>query len=171
MHRFPNILRFIPGVACGLALTLGSAALADPLPPPDPDREKAAVAFTPQRAMRHRDPRSLRDLQDAAGSDGKIVERSLDAETPRIVLQWTGASGRMRASVYSSGDFGATIIPAESGAPIVLNNFGAFVCAQCAAPVSACGRRPSWIPHDLHWDNFDCRCALTGPQSVKAGAC
>jgi len=171
LWRCLSLPRLSAGAACGFALVLAAAPLADPFPQPDPDRKQTAVAFTAQWAMRHRDLGSLRDLQHAAGSEGKIVERLLDAETPRVVYQWTGASGRMRANVYASGNFGATIVPGDGGAPIVLNNFGAFVCAQCAPPVSACGRRPSRIPHDLHWDNFDCRCTLTGPQSVKDGAC
>ena len=72
----------------------------------------------------------------------------------------------MRAFLYPDGSFAAVVSPAGSGGEIVLNSFGAFVCPTCKPPVDACGHRPSWVPHDLHWDVFDCLQTLTGPQSL-----
>jgi len=51
----------------------------------------------------------------------------------------------------------------------VLNSFGAFSCRICSPPVNACGQRPSWVPHDVHWDIFDCPRTITGPQDMPAG--
>jgi hypothetical protein len=165
-------------LALGLALVLQTwaGAHADPWPPIDPDQETTDVVFTSAWAMQHRDARSLIQLQDVAGAKGKIVEYLLKADPPRVVFRWNsvapdGSKSQLKATVFASGDFGATVSPADGGEAIVLNSYGAFVCRQCTPPVSACGHRPSWIPRDLHWDNFDCRCTLTGPQSVQDAEC
>lgn len=153
-----------------------ATARTDEWPPHDPEQETTAIPFTANWAAKLRDVRTFVQLQDAAGAKGKIIESLVGAETPSVAFHWSsvapdGRRAQMRARLFSTGDFSATISPIEDGETIVLNNFGAFVCTQCSPPVSACGRRPSWIPHDLHWDNFDCRCTLTGPQSVRDGHC
>jgi hypothetical protein len=163
-------------LALAIQMSAIALAVAAGWPPIDPNEEATAVVFTRDWATTVRDTRTLRQLQNAAGAGGKIVERNLGAEAPYVVFQWIsvapdGRKARMRANVFSTGDFGATILPIEQGDEIALNNFGAFVCRQCSPPIDACGRRPSWSPHDLHWDNFDCRCSLTGPQGAKAGQC
>jgi hypothetical protein len=167
--------RFLALASTAALLIAGGAACAAPWPPPDPDEAATSVAFTSAWAIGLRTLQSFDQLQAAAGAKGKIVESRLTAETPSVVFEWRsvapdGAKSSMRATLFRTGDYGVTITPAV-GDEIVANNFGAFVCRQCAPPVSACGRRPSWIAHDLHWDNFDCRCTLTGPQSVAAAAC
>jgi hypothetical protein len=163
-------------LALAIQMSAIALAIAAQWPPIDPDEETTAVVFTRDWAMTVRDARTFRQLQNAAGARGKIVESNLGAETPYVVFQWIsvapdGRKAQMRTNVFSTGDFGATILPIEQDGEIALNNFGAFVCRQCSPPIDACGRRPSWAPHDLHWDNFDCRCSLTGPQSVKGGPC
>ena len=123
--------------------------------------------------MRLRDAKSFGELQRAAGAGGAISEIRRDGDAPHAVFAWTGAGqgGRMRALLYRDGAFAAIITPPGAKGDIVLNSFGASICPGCAPPVNSCGRRPSWVPHDLHWDVFDCGCTLTGPQSLAAGAC
>jgi hypothetical protein len=142
-------------------------------PPADPGEAQAKVALDANFATRLRDIKRFRELQDAAGARGKITDSVLDGDAPHVVYQWSGAgdAGKMRALVYRDGDFGAIITPPGGAAEIVLNDFGAFVCASCTPPVNSCGHRPSWVPHDLHWDTFDCGCTLTGPQSLNKSRC
>ena len=155
----------------GLAPMLAVAAEA--WPPADPGEAAAKVALDSSFALRLREIKSFRELQDAAGARGQITDQVLDGDAPHVVYSWTGAGqgGRMRALVYHDGDFGAIITPPGGEAEIVLNNFGAFICASCSPPVNSCGHRPSWVPHDLHWDVFDCGCTLTGPQSLNSSRC
>ncbi len=169
----------VPLPFAGLAL-LGLIGLAPRLtaaeeawPPPDPGEPMAKVALDASFAMRLRDARGFRELQDAAGTGGKITDVALDGDAPHVTYSWTGigGSGRMRVLVYRGGDFGAIIMPPDGREEIVLNNFGAFVCPSCSPPVNSCGHRPSWVPHDLHWDIFDCGCTLTGPQTLSSGRC
>ena len=75
----------------------------------------------------------------------------------------------MRAFLYEDGGFAAIIAPAGDDREIILNNAGAFICAACVPPVNACGSRPSWVPHDVHFDDFDCPLTLTGPQNLDRG--
>jgi hypothetical protein len=154
-------------LASALALALGgapSASKAADWPPVDPRDGRAAVAFTSAWAARLRGVRAFAEVQEAAGARGAIVSLEGSGETSRAVYGWTGADNTgMRAYVYQDGGF--AIVVATAGGAIVLNGFGAFVCPGCSSPVAACGSRPSWIPHDLHWDNFDCAHTLTGPQS------
>ncbi len=159
-------------VLAPLMLAAGPAP-ADGWPPPDPGEGVAKVSFTTAFAQGLRAARSLAALQEAAGARGRIVAVIGAGDAPHLVYEWKGAggSGTMTAFVYRTGDFGVTIALSGRSEPIVLNNFGAFVCAVCSPPVNACGHRPSWVPHDLHWDTFDCRCTLTGPQSLHAGVC
>jgi hypothetical protein len=152
-----------------------ASALSADWPPVDPGEPTARVEFTPPWALtlRRIGIRDLRQLQDAAGARGKIVETVLDGEAPHVTYGWNGAGGRgrMRVLLYESGGFAAIITPAGASGEIVLNSFDAFICGSCAPPVNACGHRPSWVPHDLHWDVFDCGCTLTGPQSLHSGRC
>ncbi|WP_158813205.1 hypothetical protein [Methylocapsa sp. S129] len=136
-------------------------------PPVDPGEPRARVALTAEWVAGLRGLRSFQGLQDAIGARGRIIAFETKSETPRVVYSWTGAaqSGRMRAFVYRDGGF-AAVVTLKGGGEAVLNNFGAFVCPICAPPVDACGERPSWVPHDLHWDNFDCAHTITGPQSL-----
>lgn len=154
-------------------LLLALPLRADEWPPADPREPMATVAFTPVWASTLRDITTFRQLQAAAGAQGQIAAVVRDGDSPHVEFSWTGANaqGRMRALFYQGGDFGVIITPSGGGNDIILNNFGAFICAACSPPVNACGHRPSWVPHDLHWDVFDCGCTLTGPQSLHAGAC
>jgi hypothetical protein len=134
----------------------------------------AKVALDEAFALSLREAKGFAELQAAAGSRGHTTEVALEGDAPHIVYAWTGANGKgaMRVFVYEGGnDFGAIITPPGKTSPIVLNNFGAFICPSCSPPVNSCGHRPSWVPHDLHWDVFDCGCTLTGPQSLRAGSC
>jgi hypothetical protein len=163
--------RFV-ALALSPLLAIASASAED-WPPADPGEIVAKVEFTPAWASGLRGIDSLQALQEAAGARGKIADVVLDGDSPHVVYDWTGAGkgGRMRAFLYKSGGFGAIITPAGNAREIVLNSFQAFVCDSCSPPVNACGHRPSWVPHDLHWDVFDCGCTLTGPQSLHAGPC
>ena len=149
------------------ALLTASAASAQDAAP-----ARASVAFTPAFAASLRDARRFEDVTSAAGVPGALVGKSEESDGPHVVYAWTGAGGRgsMRAYLYRSGDFSVVMRP-EGGDDIVMNSFGAFVCPSCSPPVNACGRRPWWVPHDVHWDNFDCGCTLAGPQSVRVGRC
>lgn len=154
-----------------VALATVARAAAGDWPPSDPDQPTSPIDFTKDWAKTIQDIRTFSDLQSAAGAKGKFVQSQLDAEPPYVVFEWIGSAtqgraGRVRVNLFANDDFGVTILPSDGDEAIVLNNSGAFVCRQCAPPIDRCGHRPSWIPHDLHWDNFDCRCTLTGPQSV-----
>jgi hypothetical protein len=190
------VFRFAAFLAC---LILAPAlAQAGDWPPQDPADAAAKVEFTPAFAEKLRGIRNFRQLQDAAGAKGHITDVVLEGDSPHVVYSWTGAKNRsaknrsaknrsaknrsaknrsaknrsrMRALFYENGDFGAVITPAGKAGDIVLNNFAAFVCPSCSPPVNSCGHRPSWVPHDLHWDVFDCGCTLTGPQSLSSGTC
>ena len=151
-----------------LWLLAANPASAADWPPHDPGDEQATVVFDAQWASRVRGIRSFRELQRQAGALGRITSTELPRETQRVVYGWEGSDhrGRLRAFVYQDGSFAAVVSQAEPGGEIVLNSFGAFVCPACTPPVNACGHRPSWVPHDLHWDDFDCLHTLTGPQSL-----
>ncbi len=142
-------------------------------PPADPDAELTPKRMVPSLADEFRDIRTFRQAQDILGSGGKIVERRLDAEQPYVLYRWRMPDDTVEARVrlFKTGDFGGLIVKPGEAAMIVFNNFGARVCASCAPPVNACGRRPSWVPHDVHWDNFDCRCTLTGPNGDQELGC
>jgi hypothetical protein len=137
-------------------------------PPADPGEAQASVTFTAEWASTLRGLQSFDRLQKAAGVRGRIVSVRTQGEAPRVVYGWAGAAdvGRMRAFLYEDKSFAAIIVPGDGTGEIVLNSFGAFVCPMCSPPVNACGLRPSWVPHDLHWDDFDCHRTMTGPQSL-----
>lgn len=169
--------RTVPLLCLTAALLAGTVlpAMADgtePWPPRSSGSGTAAVAITTAWASRLRAVADLAGLEAAAGGPGRL-EAVEQGEAPRAVYGWTGAGGRGHLTVllYRSGGFAAIVDPADARGEIVLNSFGAFVCPACAPPVKACGRRPSWVPHSLHWDVFDCGCTLTGPQSLAGGAC
>ena len=165
-------------IAVALLARLGTACLpssaAPSWPPTDPGEPMAKVALDEAFALSLREAKGFGELQAAAGSHGHLTEVVLDGDAPHVVYAWTGAGGKgaMRVFVYEgSKDFGAIITAPGAAGPIVLNNFGAFICPSCSPPVNSCGHRPSWVPHDLHWDVFDCGCTLTGPQSLRSGSC
>ncbi len=160
-----------PVILC-TALCLGAGlALADIWPPPDPNEGTAAVEITTLWAQGLRKAQGLTDVQRAAGTGGKMEGIETRGSTSRAVFTWTGrdGKGRIRVFDYNSGGFAAIIDPADYSGKIVLNSFGAFDCRHCAPPVNACGRRPSWIPHDVHWDTYDCPRTITGPQDMPGG--
>jgi hypothetical protein len=152
-------------------LLMTPASCAEVWPPPDPNDGIAAVEITTAWAKGLREARALADVQRAAGAGGKIETFETKGSTSRAVFSWVGRNGkgRLRAFVYRSGGFAAIVDPADLPGGISLNSFGAFTCRDCSPPVDACGRRPSWIPHDLHWDNFDCPRTITGPQDMPGG--
>ena len=127
---------------------------------------QAPVEFTAGWAERLRSLHSFSDLQDAIGVRGRLDADERADGTQRNVYRWIGADGRSRLEVfvYPDGAFAGAIASEPSHDVVTFNSFGAYVCAACDPPVKACGRRPSWIPRDLHWDNFDCENTLTGPQ-------
>ena len=163
-------------ISAVLIMTIGLSALAISRarsqaanwPPADPGEAQASVSFTPEWASTLRGLQRFDQLQNAAGARGQIVSIQTQSEMPRVVYNWVdaGHTGHMRAFVYRDEAFAAIITPAEGLGEIVLNSFGAFVCPMCSPPVNACGLRPSWVPHDLHWDDFDCPRTITGPQSL-----
>ena len=126
-------------------------------------------------ALRLRDASSFDALRGIVGSEGEIVERSQIGGRSYVVYRWTDsgspAAGELRVRLYESGDFGGTIGAPGRPARATFNSFGAFLCPSCAPPVDACGRRPSWVDRDLHWDNFDCRCTLLGPAGGPDSPC
>ena len=70
----------------------------------------------------------------------------------------------MRAFLYRGWRLrGHHLALRQSTSEIKFNSFGGFTCPACDPGVIACGHRPSWIPHDVHWDTFDCESTLTGP--------
>src|SRR5262245_40737647 len=152
-------------------LLMAAASPAEVWPAADPNDGTAAVEITTAWAQRLREVRALADVQRAAGAGGKIEALETRGSTSRAVFSWLGRNGkgRLRAFVYRSGGFAAIVDPADLPSEIALNSFGAFTCRDCSPPVDACGRRPSWIPHDLHWDNFDCPRTITGPQDMPGG--
>jgi hypothetical protein len=132
----------------------------------------AAAALTPELAVSLRNARDYASVEAAMGGPGALVGASQDSDGPHVVYAWRDqAGGTARSYLYRSGDFSVVLQPAGLPEEIVLNSFGAFVCPYCSPPVNACGRRPWWVPHDVHWDNFDCGCTLAGPQSVRVGRC
>lgn len=162
--------------AIALLACLVSPAAASELsswPPSDPGQPVAKVAITTAWAGRLREIHSFSDLQKAAGAQGKLVAVDNGGEAPHAVYSWTGSAGRgqMNVFLYRSGDFGIVVRPADRAGEIKMNNFAAFVCPACSPPIHACGLRPSWVPHTVHWDSSDCGCTLTGPQTIRPGAC
>ena len=143
----------------------GSGARAAEWPPADPREQQATAVFDRSWAVGLRDVHDFADLQRAAGTRGRIETYDLNAPFPRVVYDWTGSGGkgRMRAFLYEDGGFAAIISPSQSTSEIKFNSFGGFTCPACDPAVIACGHRPSWIPHDVHWDTFDCESTLTGP--------
>ena len=154
---------------CALATGRARSQMAD-WPPVDPGEVQASVNFTPEWASTLRGLKRFDLLQIAAGARGRIVSVEAQSETTRVIYNWVDAdhSGRMRALLYKDKGFAVIITPADGPGEIVLNSFGAFVCPMCSPPVNACGLRPSWVPHDLHWDDFDCPRTMTGPQSLSS---
>lgn len=144
-----------------------------PWPPRDPGQPQAKPVLSTRWAASLRDLRDFASLQRAAGSAGKLLAIDGDPQLPRAVYGWhgRGGRGRMTAFVYRNGDFAVTIAPVDGSGEITMNNAGAFVCPGCSPPVNACGHRPSWVSHEVHWDAFDCHCTITGPQTIKAGPC
>jgi hypothetical protein len=151
----------------GLATSKAQSQMAE-WPPVDPGEVQASVTFTPEWASTLRGLQRFDQLQSAAGARGHIGSTEIQSETPRVVYNWVDIAhtGRMRAFLYENKAFAVIITPADGLGEIVLNSFGAFVCPMCSPPVNACGLRPSWVPHDLHWDDFDCPRTITGPQSL-----
>jgi hypothetical protein len=120
--------------------------------------------------------RTFQQVQDVLGARGKIVEQLLSEEQPSVSFRWTNLTAstqkrEVRVNLFETGDFGGVVLLGDAANEVVFNNAGAFVCKDCNPPVDACGHRPGWIPHDLHWDNFDCRCTLVGPQNLKHPLC
>ena len=170
--------RPVMGLAGTVILTICTALPAfsselTPWPPRDPGQPDANVAITRALAIALRDIRDFAGLQKAAGAGGKLLSVDANLETPRAIYGWKGLDGRgqMRVFLYRTGDFGVTVIPADRAGEITINNSGAFVCPTCSPPVDACGRRPSWVSHSVHWDGSDCHCTITGPQTLRAGPC
>jgi hypothetical protein len=155
---------------------VGATALATSFLPAishaDPNEGLANVEITASWAKELRAASDLADVRRAAGADGKLDATETKGSISRKVFSWTGRNGkgRLRVFDYSSGGFAAIIDPSDTSGEIVMNSFGAFACLDCLPPVNACGRRPSWIPHDLHWDNFDCPRTITGPQDMPSGS-
>jgi hypothetical protein len=152
-------------------LLMAAASPADVWPPSDPDDGIAAVEITTAWTKELREARALADVQRAAGARGKIESFETKGDTARAVFTWVGrdGKGRLRVLLYRSGGFAAIVDPTDTKGNVVMNSFGAFNCRACSPPVDACGRRPSWIPHDVHWDTFDCPRTITGPQDMPVG--
>lgn len=154
-----------------VTLLVSNAAASEiaPWPPSDPN-DSMAPSVSAAWVTHLRGIRTFGDLQKAIGARGKLVAVDETVEAPHAVYQWTGAAGQgqIRAFLYRSGDFGVVIDPADKAGEIQFNNFGAFVCAACSPPIKACGRRPSWVPHSVHWDTFDCDYTLTGPSKLRS---
>ena len=149
-------------------LLTATASPAEVWPPSDPNQGSAAVEITVALAKQLREARTLADVQRAAGAGGKVDALETKGDTSRAVFSWVGGNGkgRLRVLVYRSGGFAAIVDPTDSPGKVVMNSFGAFTCRDCSPPVNACGRRPSWIPHDVHWDTYDCPRTITGPQDM-----
>ncbi|MCP8937440.1 hypothetical protein NK718_02845 [Alsobacter sp. SYSU M60028] len=130
------------------------------------------VPITPDLALNLRGAGSYASVEAMLRGPGTRIGTSRESDGPHEVRAWRdSAGGTARAYVYDSGDFSIVLRPAGEAQDIVLNSFGAFVCPTCSPPVNACGRRPWWVPHDVHFDNFDCGCTLAGPQSLGVGRC
>jgi hypothetical protein len=152
-------------------LLMAAASPAGDWPPSDPNQGVAAIEITTAWEKGLRDAGTLADVQYAAGARGKIESFETKGDTARVVFSWVGrgGKGRLRVFLYRSGGFAAIAAPADMPDKIVMNSFGAFSCRACSPPIDACGRRPSWIPHDVHWDTFDCPRTITSPQDMPAG--
>jgi hypothetical protein len=118
-----------------------------------PNEEVAAIEFTLEATKALRDLRTFADLQRAVGATGILAGHVASYQR----YHWKGAhdKGDMNAIVFASGDFRA-VVHTNAHQTVTFSNFGEFLCAACTPPVNACGRRPSWISADLHWDNWDC---------------
>jgi hypothetical protein len=164
---------------CRLAVVIAAlivakiAFAAEAWPPADPGAEVTQTRIEPSLADAFRDVRTFKQAQDILGWGGKIIERRLKADQPYVVYHWRMPQDAAEARVwlFETGDFGGLIVKPDAAPMIVFNNFVAFVSTTCSPPVSACGRRPSWVPPDVHWDNFDCRCTLTGPNGAPELGC
>jgi hypothetical protein len=158
------VLFFLSMAPCGLI----PSALAT-----DPPLPRATSDISPAFATALREARHFSDVEAAAGGPGALVGHSDESDGPHDVFAWTGRDGKgsMRAYRFATGGFSVVLRPAGETTDLIVNSFGGFVCPTCLPPVSACGRRPSWVPHDVHFDTFDCGCTLAGPQSLNIGRC
>jgi hypothetical protein len=158
-------------VALAMLLPTATSSWAEIWPPADPNQGTAVIEITTAWASGLRAVQALADVQRALGAGGKIEAVESKGSASRAVFSWIGRNGkgRLRIFAYRSGGFSAIVDPADSPNEIVLNSFGAFSCRICSPPVNACGQRPSWVPHDVHWDIFDCPRTITGPQDMPAG--
>ncbi|PRH86683.1 hypothetical protein C5L14_15340 [Labrys okinawensis] len=170
--------RLVTGLAGTIILAIWPALSAVsselvPWPPHDPGQPEASIAITKEWITSLREIHDFAGLQKAAGSGGRLLAVEADPETPRAIYGWKGLDGRgqMKVFLYRTGDFGIAASPADGAGEITLNNAGAFVCPTCSPPVHACGRRPSWVSHSVHWDGSDCHCTITGPQTIRPGPC
>jgi hypothetical protein len=155
-----------------MVLFLLLCILAAPARADDPPASLSAAPLTPALASALRDLRTPSEVEAALGGPGAVVGSSEESDGPHVIHAWRdSAGGKLRLFLFRSGDFSLVMRPAAAQDDIVMNSFGAFVCPTCSPPVNACGRRPWWVPHDVHWDNFDCGCTLAGPQSVRVGRC
>ena len=136
-----------------VAASLGPAASqsTQPWPPDDPDEHVTSTPFSVAWAKKLRGFRSLSELQDAAGSKGRISSkrRLTDAEHPSVTFHWrsqptpNGRPGWMIAEVYADGAVGADIITNDD-IDITINTFGALICKKCSPAINALGKTPSW---------------------------
>ena len=165
-----SMLRIASMLTCLVLAGTGARSIAADWPPADPGEPVTKLAIDAGMAQKLRGLHSFSELQTATGARGQVSEVVRDGDAPHAVYDWTSAAngGRIRVFLYETGDFSAALTPPGQTDEIVLNNFEAFLCASCAPPVTACGHRPSWVPHDLHWDVYDCARTLTGPQSVHS---
>jgi hypothetical protein len=168
-RKIRRLLHHLPTIAVSIFL-LATSSTAQDWPPHDSGEGHVAVEINTAWARQLRGLATFTDLQRVAGAKGRLESVEASA-SPRALYSWTGMEGKgmMRVFRYQSDAFGAVVSPSDMAGDIVINGFGAFVCPACSPPVNACGGRPSWVPHEVHWDTFDCHLTLTGPQGPGPG--
>ena len=122
-----------------------------PWPPTNPDEQVTKTPFTVAWAKKVRGFQNLAELQEAAGSKGRVSSTRGMANTkhPSVTFHWrsqptpNARPGWMIAEVYADDAVGADIITNDD-LNIIINTFGAFICEKCSPPVNALGMTPTW---------------------------
>ena len=120
---------------------LSGVSKADTWPPSDPGEYVTEKDFTLAWAKSLRGFHTLAELQQAAGSKGKISGRSLEGDDPTVEFHWRSEPlkkanvGYMLATVRANGNIGVTITTTNDEL-VILNTKGAFICERCNPPIS-----------------------------------
>jgi hypothetical protein len=124
-------VRIPPPAVALLAVLVSGRALAADWPPADANEYSTEVDFSLAFAKRLRGFKSLADLQRAAKAKGRVEERTLEGDEPRVVFHWRSEPpnspgvGYLLAIVRPDGKITANILTTDKHM-VVVSNTGVF---------------------------------------------